>query len=152
MHKSLPVAAVFAVAISWLAPAPAGADHVFAVPDALDCLHSAESFTVTDPDQSDRGASCEKAPDGSIALYVGGEGQTETAYDDPNNTDPAEQHQAGDPCGAVVIGGSVASATRVDDPATPENEQLDWDWIHTHPGPDGLVGTTDDVPHHHTCD
>ena len=128
---------------------PGSADHVFAVPDALDCANSAAPGfgAVSDPAQQDRGAVC--TSDGNPANgpehYVGGEAQTESAYPD----DPMSQ--PGDQCGAVVFSGNVASATRPDDPATPANEQLDWDWMHPH-DPDGVPGTGDEFTHHHTCD
>lgn len=77
--------------------------------------------------------------------YLGGEGQTESAY--PDEPD----HAAGDLCGALVIGGQVISATRTDDPTTAANESLDWDWIHGH-DPDGVPNSGDETNHHHTCD
>lgn len=144
--KKFAVLAALAMTIG-LIPTHAAADHVNFIPDAKDCAEMAAPGGVfTDPDQSDRGALC--TSDGNAAngpeYYLGGEGQTETAY-------PDEDHQAGDACGALVIGGQVASATRSDDPATDEDERLDWDWIHVH-DPDGVADSGDEFDHHHSCD
>lgn len=144
--KRLAALAALAVVVG-LIPAPAGADHVNFIPDARDCAGMAAPGGVfTDADQSDRGASC--VSDGNAAngpeYYLGGEGQTETAY-------PDEEHQAGEACGALVVGGEVLAATRSDDPNTGEDERLDWDWVHTH-DPDGVPGSGDEFDHHHTCD
>lgn len=128
------------VAALSLLPVASSADHVYPIPDARDCAKSAAPGfgAITDPQQTDRGAGC--VSDGNAAngpeWYVGGEAQTEYAYpDDPES-------QPGDACGAVVVGGQVLSATRPDNPSTPENEQLDWDWVHTH---------ANGQKHHHTC-
>jgi hypothetical protein len=142
------MAVALAAAVLVIAPLSAGADHVTPIPDAKDCAEmAAPGGEFTDAAQPDRGAECKS--DGVAAngpeFYVGGEGQSESAYaDNP-------EHVAGDPCGAVVVGGQVASSTRPDDPATAANEQLDWDWVHTH-DPDGVPNSGDEVAHHHTCD
>lgn len=140
----LPIAGVGLAA--FLFPGSATGDHVFPVRDALDCTLAPESFVDDDPNQDDRGAVCvsDGNPANGAELYVGGEAQTETAYaDNP-------EHVAGDSCGAVVVEGQVQSATRLDDPATPEDERLDWDWQHLH-DPDPLI-IGDEFFHHHTCD
>lgn len=132
-----------------LLPLPGATNHVFPVPDAKDCALSAAPGlgAVPDPSQQDRGAVC--VSDGNPANgpeeYVGGEASAEQPYPD----DPMSQ--PGDSCGAVVVGGQVQSATRPDDPATAEDERLDWDWMHLH-DPDGIPGTGDEFQHHHTCD
>jgi hypothetical protein len=125
---------------SVVAAGAAVADHTFFVPDAKDCQQlAAPGAVVQDPGQADRGAVC--VSDGNAAngaeYYLGGEASAETPHPD----DPTAQ--PGDVCGALVVGGQVGSASRADDPVTPENEGLDWDWIHTH---------ADGTSHHHTCD
>lgn len=117
------------------------ADHVPAVPDALDCTNAAAGIAPTTTAETDRGAVC--VSDGNAAngaeLYVGGDAQTESDYPDTPEND------TGEPCGAVVVGGRVGSATRPDDPATAANEALDWDWMHNH----GTIILP--IWHHHTC-
>ena len=146
MRKAAFFAAVFAMAVFG---GPVRADHVAPIIDAKDCASAPAPGpgAVTDPDQADRGASCfsDGDPANGPEQYVGGEAQTEFAYED----DP--EHVAGDACGAVVSGGEVQTATRPDDPATPEDERLDWDWMHPH-DPDGIPDTGDEFLHHHTCD
>lgn len=139
--KPARLATVLVLALGFLfVPGTSSADHVFNVPDAKDCAQSAPGAipVTTDPDEPDRGAAC--VSDGNASngpeYYLGGEAATEKAY-------PGEDHEAGESCGAVVVGGEVLSATRSDDPGTNANESLDWDWIHTH---------SNGSKHHHTCE
>jgi hypothetical protein len=121
-----------------LVPSAGSANHVPAVPDGLDCANlPAGAHPVTTSEQ-DRGAAC--VSDGNAyngaEYYVGGDAATEEDYPDTPEND------TGEACGAVIVGGQVASATRPDDPNTPANEAIDWDWMHSHP---------DGTQHHHTC-
>jgi hypothetical protein len=149
VRRLLVVCVATAMLASTVLIGAAFADHVFAVPDAADCATmAAPGGVVTDPDQPDRGAVC--LSDGNagngIEYYLGGEAAAESPHPDTGPDD-----LPGDACGAVVIGGEVLAATRADDPATPADEQLDWDWNHLH-DPDGVPGTGDEFSHHHTCD
>lgn len=150
MRRSLVVGIAAIMLASVALVGSATADHVFAVPDAADCLTmAAPGAVVTDPDQADRGAAC--ASDGNAAngveYYLGGEAAAESGHPD---ADP-ESDLPGDACGAFVVGGEVLAATRVDDPATEADESLDWDWSHPH-DPDGIPDSGDEFNHHHTCD
>jgi hypothetical protein len=148
MRRAVMWAIATAVLVSVVMAGAAVADHTFFVPDAKDCKEmAAPGGVVTDPGQADRGMAC--ISDGNAAngveYYLGGEAQAETPHPD----DPTAQ--PGETCGALVVGGQVGSASRVDDPATAEHEGLDWDWNHPH-DPDGVPGTGDEFSHHHTCD
>lgn len=143
--RVLAIAAALAVG---LIPTAAEADHVFFIPDAKDCTEmAAPGGTFLDPDQADRGAECvsDGDPSNGAEYYLGGEAQTESAYTD----DP--EHKAGDACGAVVVGGEVLTATRPDNPSTPEDERLDWDYVKII-DPDGIPGSGDEFEVHVTCD
>ncbi|MGH2757101.1 MAG: hypothetical protein ACRDI3_04865 [Actinomycetota bacterium] len=150
MRRLLLAAFLVALLVPTIMAGVSAADHVFALPDAADCLNmAAPGAVVTDPVQPDRGAAC--VSDGNagngIEYYLGGEAAAESPHPD---ADPASD-LPGDACGAFVVGGDVLAATRADDPATSTNESLDWDWNHTH-DPDGIPGSGDEVLHHHTCD
>lgn len=149
-QSTLRACALFVVVLVLMVlPVLASADHVAPIKDALDCaLSPAPGFVETDPEQQDRGATC--VSDGNAANgpehYVGGEAQAE--FEHPDSQPGAVDSPA---CGAVVEGGRVLSGTRADDPATAQDERLDFDWMHPH-DPDGVPGTGDEFSHHHTCD
>jgi hypothetical protein len=146
-RTTISVATMTAAVLGFGAAASVASHGEDAIWDALECANAPagvwdqtdENDESADDDDSDRGMVCvsDGDPANGAEYYLGGEGQTETAYPD------APDHQAGDPCGAIVSAGEVLSATRPDDPATPEDERLDWDWTHTH---------DDGSDHHHTCD
>ncbi|MGH2748074.1 MAG: hypothetical protein ACRDKB_09145 [Actinomycetota bacterium] len=148
MNRLRIAAVVVTVVAIGFVPLQASADHVNFIPDAQDCLEmAAPGGTFTDPDQADRGAECvsDGNPANGVEYYLGGEAQTEAAYED----DP--EHVPGDACGALVVAGQVLTATRPDNPDTAADERLDWDWLHLH-DPDGVPDSGDEFQHHHTCD
>jgi hypothetical protein len=143
------VAVTLLTAASLALPAGASTGEDDPILDAADCLLAPEGVhQATDPDSegdddSDRGYGCvsDGNPANGVEYYLGGEARTEFAYTGSPQAEPA--HQAGEECGVVVVAGQVVSATRADDPATAEDERLDFDYVET---------LADGTTVHHTCD